>query len=87
MGASLPAERPHLKVKAICEEKGIPIMGMAFPTSDRAGVDAAKANGTRIVIFYPDSHIFFEACRKIIKDSAGGSRNALAGDQSQPRTS
>ncbi len=59
------------KVKAIAEDKGIPIMGMAFPTSDRAGVETAKANGTKIVIFYPDSHIFFEACRKIITDVRG----------------
>ena len=46
-------------------------MGMAFPTSDRAGVEAAKANGPSIIIFYPDSHIFFEACRNIIKDVRG----------------
>ena len=70
VGAPLPAGSQS-KVKAICEDKGIPIMGMAFPTSDRAGVEAAKANGTKIVIFYPDSHIFFEACRKIIKDVRG----------------
>lgn len=61
----------NLRVKAICEEKGIPSMGMAFPTSDRAGVEAAKANGTKIVIFYPDSHIWFHACRNIIKDVRG----------------
>ena len=59
------------KVKAICEAKGIPGMGMAFPTSDKAGVEAAKANGTKIVLFYPDSHIFFEACRNIIQDVRG----------------
>ena len=59
------------KVKAICEQKGIPIMGMAFPTSDRAGVEAAKAGGSSIIIFYPDSHIFFEACRRIIADVRG----------------
>jgi 2-keto-3-deoxy-L-rhamnonate aldolase RhmA len=59
------------KVKAICEEKGIPIMGMAFPTSDKAGVEAAKASGTKIMLFYPDSHIFFEACRSIIQGVRG----------------
>jgi 4-hydroxy-2-oxoheptanedioate aldolase len=59
------------KVKAVCEEKDIPIMGMAFPTSDRAGVATAVANGVKIVIFYPDSHIFFEACKKIIGDVRG----------------
>jgi 2-keto-3-deoxy-L-rhamnonate aldolase RhmA len=56
------------KVKALCQAKNIHIMGMAFPTSDKAGVEAAKANGTNIVLFYPDSHIFFEACQKIMKD-------------------
>jgi 2-keto-3-deoxy-L-rhamnonate aldolase RhmA len=61
----------NLRVKSICEEKGIPSMGMAFPTSDRAGVEAAKANGTKIVIFYPDSHIWFHACRNIIEDVRG----------------
>jgi 2-keto-3-deoxy-L-rhamnonate aldolase RhmA len=59
------------KVKAICEAKRVPIMGMAFPTSDRAGVEAAKANGVGIVLFYPDSHIFYEACRKIIQEVRG----------------
>jgi len=44
---------------------------MAFPTSDRAGVEAAKANGSSIILFYPDNHIFFEACKTIIKDVRG----------------
>jgi 2-keto-3-deoxy-L-rhamnonate aldolase RhmA len=76
-----PGERvqwahPYLReanqtVKAICEAKSIPIMGMAFPTSDKAGVETAKANGTKIVIFYPDSHIFYEACRQIIAEVRG----------------
>jgi 2-keto-3-deoxy-L-rhamnonate aldolase RhmA len=75
-GEKVQWAHPYLKeanqrVKAICEQKGIPIMGMAFPTSDRAGVEAAKANGTKIVIFYPDSHIFYEACRNIIRDVRG----------------
>jgi 2-keto-3-deoxy-L-rhamnonate aldolase RhmA len=59
------------KVKTLCEQKNIPIMGMAFPTSDRAGVETAKANGTKIMLFYPDSHIFFEACRNIIQGVRG----------------
>jgi 2-keto-3-deoxy-L-rhamnonate aldolase RhmA len=59
------------KVKAICEETGIPNMGMAFPTSDKAGVEAAKAGGAKIILFFPDSHIFFEACRNIIQDVRG----------------
>lgn len=59
------------KVKALCEERGVAIMGMAFPTSDRAGVGAAQAAGSRIILFYPDSHIFYEACRTIIQDVCG----------------
>ena len=59
------------KVKALCEERGVAIMGMAFPTSDRAGVGAAQAAGSRIILFYPDSHIFYEACRTIIQDARG----------------
>jgi 2-keto-3-deoxy-L-rhamnonate aldolase RhmA len=59
------------KVRAICQERGIAIQSMAFPTSDKAGVDAARANGSEIILFYPDSHIFFEACAKIIKDVRG----------------
>ena len=59
------------KVKAICQAKGIPIQSMAFPTSDKQGVEAARANGSDIILFYPDSHIFFEACSKIIKDVRG----------------
>jgi 2-keto-3-deoxy-L-rhamnonate aldolase RhmA len=59
------------KVKALAEQRDIPIMGMAFPTSDKAGVDFAKAAGTKIMLFYPDSHIFFEACSKIIQDVRG----------------
>ena len=59
------------KVKTLCEERGVAIMGMAFPTSDRAGVEAAQAAGSRIILFYPDSHIFYEACRTIIQDARG----------------
>lgn len=59
------------KVRGICEARGIPMMGMAFPTSDRAGVEAAKASGASIVIFFPDSHIFYEACREIIEQVRG----------------
>jgi len=59
------------KVKAICQARGIAIQSMAFPTSDKAGVEAARANGSDIILFYPDSHIFFEACRKIIADVRG----------------
>lgn len=80
-----PGERvewahPYLReaqqtVKAICEEKEIPIMGMAFPTSDQAGVGAAKAAGSSIIIFYPDSHIFYEGCRKIMDDIRGVTSN------------
>jgi hypothetical protein len=47
------------------------MMGMAFPTSDRAGVKAAMASGASIIIFFPDSHIFFEACQKILQDVRG----------------
>lgn len=59
------------KVKAICEAKGIPIMGMAFPTSDKAGVEAARVAGSNIILFYPDSHIFYQACRTIIEEVRG----------------
>jgi 2-keto-3-deoxy-L-rhamnonate aldolase RhmA len=59
------------KVKTLCQAKGIAIMGMAFPTSDKAGVEAAKAAGSSIILFYPDSHIFYEACRAIIEGTRG----------------
>ena len=73
------------KVKALCQAKGINIMGMAFPTSDKAGVEAAKANGTNIVLFYPDSHIFFEACQKIIRDVRGVGRRGRRETAGRPR--
>jgi 2-keto-3-deoxy-L-rhamnonate aldolase RhmA len=75
-GEKVQWQHPYLKeaatkVRALCEERGIFMVGMAWPTSDRAGVEAAKANGTQVILFYPDSHFWFEICRNIIRDVRG----------------
>jgi len=59
------------KVKAISEKTGIPMMGMAWPKADLAGVKAAKANGTKIMIFFPDLYFWYETCHNIIKELKG----------------
>jgi hypothetical protein len=69
-------QHPYLKeaatkVNVICQEKGIPIVGMAWPKADRAGMEAARANGTKVMLFFPDHYFWFEICRNIIKEFKG----------------
>ncbi|MCX8032227.1 MAG: aldolase/citrate lyase family protein [Thermoleophilia bacterium] len=75
-GERVQWQHPYLKeasakVRAICEARGIPIVGMAWPTPDRAGVEAAKANGTKVILFHPDSHFWYQVCRNIIREVRG----------------
>ena len=75
-GEKVQWQHPYLKeafakVKAICRKRDIPIVGMAWPKSDRAGVETAIANGTKVILFHPDQYLWYEACRNIIKAVKG----------------
>ena len=47
------------------------MVGMAWPKPNRAGVEASKASGNKVILFHPDTHFWFELCRDIIKDVKG----------------
>ena len=59
------------KVMAISNKTGIPIIGMAWPKADLASAKAVLAGGTKILLFFPDTHFWYELCRNIIKELKG----------------
>jgi 2-keto-3-deoxy-L-rhamnonate aldolase RhmA len=59
------------KVMAISKKTGIPIIGMAWPKADMASARAVLAGGTKILLFFPDTHFWYEICRNIIKELKG----------------
>ena len=59
------------KVMGICNEKDIPIVGMAWPKADRASAEAVLANGTKELLFFPDQYFWYEICRNIMKEMSG----------------
>ncbi len=75
-GEKVQWQHPYLKeagtkVKNICQRRNIPLVGMAWPNADRAGVEAAIANGTKVILFFPDHYFWLEICRNIIKQVRG----------------
>jgi 2-keto-3-deoxy-L-rhamnonate aldolase RhmA len=75
-GEKVDWQNPYLKeafakVKAISKRTGVPIMGMVWPKADLASARAVLANGTKILIFFPDTHFWYELCRNIIKELKG----------------
>jgi 2-keto-3-deoxy-L-rhamnonate aldolase RhmA len=59
------------KVMGICNKKNIPIVGMAWPKADRASAEAVLANGTKVLLFFPDQYFWYEICRNIMKEMSG----------------
>ncbi|OGO31520.1 MAG: hypothetical protein A2Z29_10605 [Chloroflexi bacterium RBG_16_56_11] len=75
-GEKVQWQHPYIKeastkVMAISEKTGIPIIGMAWPKADLASARAVLAGGTRILLFFPDTHFWYEICRNIIKELKG----------------
>jgi 2-keto-3-deoxy-L-rhamnonate aldolase RhmA len=75
-GEKIQWQHPYLKeafdkVMAITKKADIPIMGMAWPRADAASAKAVIANGTKILLFFPDTHFWAEMCRNIIKEMRG----------------
>jgi 2-keto-3-deoxy-L-rhamnonate aldolase RhmA len=75
-GEKVQWQHPYLKeafdkVMAITRKADIPIMGMAWPKADVASAKAVLANGTKILIYFPDTHFWGEMCRNIIKEMRG----------------
>ncbi len=75
-GEKVQWQHPYLKeafdkVLTITKEKDIPIMGMAWPKADAQSAKAVIASGTKILLFFPDTHFWAEMCRNIIKEIRG----------------
>jgi 4-hydroxy-2-oxoheptanedioate aldolase len=75
-GEKVNWQHPYLKealAKAmdLSRKTGIPIMGMAWPKADIESAKAVLAGGTKILIFFPDTHFWYEICRNIIKEIKG----------------
>ena len=72
-GEKVQWQHPYLKeafdkVVPIAEKAGIPLIGMSWPKADLASAKATIANGTKALIFFPDTHFWAEMCRNIIKE-------------------
>jgi len=59
------------KVLAITNKADIPIFGMAWPKADIESAKKTIAGGTKILLFFPDTHFWAEMCRNIIKEIRG----------------
>jgi 2-keto-3-deoxy-L-rhamnonate aldolase RhmA len=75
-GEKVQWQHPYMKeafdkVMAITKKADIPIIGMAWPKADLASAKATLANGTKILLFFPDTHFWAEMCRNIIKEMRG----------------
>jgi 2-keto-3-deoxy-L-rhamnonate aldolase RhmA len=75
-GEKVQWQHPYIKeasakVMAISNKTGIPIIGMAWPKADLASAKAVLAGGTKILIFFPDTHFWYDLCRNIIKEMKG----------------
>jgi 2-keto-3-deoxy-L-rhamnonate aldolase RhmA len=75
-GEKVNWQHPYLheafnKVRALCQKRDIPIVGMAWPKANRAGAEAAIANGTRVLLFFPDQHFWYELCKDIMAEMKG----------------
>lgn len=75
-GEHVQWQHPYLKeafdrVMGISKKADIPLMGMAWPKADLASAKAVIAGGTKILIFFPDTHFWAEMCRNIIKEMRG----------------
>ena len=75
-GEKVQWQHPYMKeafdkVMAITKKANIPVMGMAWPKADLVSAKATLANGTKILLFFPDTHFWAEMCRNIIKEMRG----------------
>lgn len=75
-GEKVDWQHPYLKkafdkVMGITRKADIPIIGMAWPKADLASAKAVLANGTKILIYFPDHHFWYETCRNIIREMKG----------------
>ena len=75
-GEKVNWQHPYLqeafaKVMAITKKADIPIIGMAWPKADVESAKAVLAKGTKILIYFPDHHFWYEMCRNIIKEMRG----------------
>jgi 2-keto-3-deoxy-L-rhamnonate aldolase RhmA len=75
-GEKVQWQHPYLaeagaKVMGLARKMDIPVMGMAWPKADMESARKTIANGTKILLFFPDTHFWAEMCRNIIKEIRG----------------
>jgi 2-keto-3-deoxy-L-rhamnonate aldolase RhmA len=75
-GEKVQWQHPYLKeafnkVMPIANKANIPVVGMAWPKADLESVKSTLANGTKVLLFFPDTHFWAEMCRNIIKKVRG----------------
>ncbi len=75
-GEKVQMQHPYMlgafdNVMAITKKADIPIVGVAWPNADLASAKATLANGTKILLFFQDTHYWAEMCRNIIKEMRG----------------
>ena len=75
-GEKVQWQHPYLgeafkKVMPLTQKANIAVMGMAWPKADLESFKATLANGTKIILFFPDTHFWAEMCRDIIKKLRG----------------
>ena len=75
-GEKVQWQHPYIKeafnkVMPLAEKAGIPLIGMAWPKADLESAKATIANGTKALIFFPDTHFWTEICQNIIKEMRG----------------
>lgn len=75
-GEKVQWQHPYLKeafdkVMPIANKANIPVIGMAWPKADLESAKATLANGTKVLLFFPDTHFWAEMCRNIIKEIRG----------------
>ena len=75
-GEKVQWQHPYLAeagatVMGLAKKMDIPVMGMAWPKADMESARRTIANGTKILLFFPDTHFWAEMCRNIIKEIRG----------------
>lgn len=72
-GESVDWDHPYLKeakekVMNLSQKTGIPVQGMVWPKSDIESAKKVIANGTKILLTFPDLHIIHEYCRNVMSE-------------------
>ncbi len=75
-GQKLDWQHPYLmeafdKVLAIAKKRGIPVIGMPWPEATPECTRASIDKGLKIILHFPDQHLFYNLCRDIVRAVKG----------------